>query len=134
MRVGLQAIGAVAASTALLSIGCGSSTKAGGTSKPRPTAAQYLAQHDAGRSVAESSQATRRIAEHLKSLDAKCRGSEVEVAGAVDFAASDLAKHGIHRSRATLIADFDHNIHGFPANFDCVGFVTAYLVLTEGKT
>lgn len=70
---------------------------------------------------------------HVRSLDEKCRGSEAEIGGSIDFAATDLAKHGIDRTRSSLAAELDKSIEGFEPNFDCQGFVAAYLVTEEAN-
>lgn len=69
----------------------------------------------------------------LSSLDRKRGGTEAQVAGFIDFAATDLAKYGIHQTRSSLAAQLDKSIHGFPAEFDCQGFVAAYLVVRESR-
>jgi len=98
---------------------------------PPSAAAQKLAEDEAGKHLSASDPLVLGIARHLSSLDAKCRGSDVTVAGAIDFASQDLAKNGIDQSRSSYAAELDKNIKGFPPNFDCAGFVAADLVLRE---
>jgi hypothetical protein len=134
-----NAVVAIALSTLALT-GCADS--GGGTttgsSAPSPSrladaqvVAQKLADNQTESDLGPNDPLVRQISKHVASLDKKCRGTVAEVGGSIDFASTDLAKHGINESRASIAARLDRNIKGFDPNFDCQGFVAAYLILRE---
>lgn len=100
-------------------------------SSPALRAARLLVHNDTGKQPSLTDPTVIAVARHVASLDRKCRGSAAEVYGSVDFASTDLATNGIHQTRRDLAARLDKNITGFPANFDCQGFVAAYLITRE---
>ena len=132
----LAAVGSI-----LLLLGCascGGSSSQGVTSSmtasPAISAAQKLAENQTGKSLSTTAPLVRQIAQHLTSLHTRCRGSTTQVAGYIDFASTDLAKHGIRQSRSALAALFDHKTRHLGPQFDCQGFVAAYLVVEESSS
>lgn len=123
----------VAALLLLATAGCSSSSSDSSTSTTAPISnANKLAELQQGGPVDPSDSLVQGIQMHLSSLVGKCREHETKLAGIINFAHDDLAKHGIAATMASLAENLDTGVPAGEHGFDCTGVEAALLTLREG--